>query len=153
MLGIFLNIIYLNYLSFFLTFFIHNNSNIVLFTWKQYHVSVQCTLMYCRNIGWGCTLFSRVAPGLGYPTFAHRTFSLFENVQMCDCTFWCSLKMCECGIALFGALWKCANVRSHFLSLFKNMQMWDRTICRFFKKCNCAIIFFVALWKYATCEM
>jgi len=62
-------------------------------------------------------------------TFPHRTFLLFENVWMCDGTFFCSSKMCECAIAHFVALKNCANVQSHFFLLFEKVQKkCDRTI-------------------------
>jgi len=59
--------------------------------------------------------------------------SLLKNVQMCNRTFCRSLKMCECAIALFVALWK--NVIAQLL--FWNEQMCENVR----KKCEVRTLF------------
>jgi len=77
---------------------------------------------------------------LGNRTFAHSHIALFrslKNVQMCNHTFFCSLKMWECVITHFVALWKCV----------KKCKFWNCTFCTLkrshnssFKKGKCAKI-------------
>jgi len=43
----------------------------------------------------------------------------------------------------FVALWKSANVRSHFLLFFENVRMCDRTFYRSWKMWECAIAHFL----------
>jgi len=48
---------------------------------------------------------------------------LFENLRMCDRTFFCSLKMCECAIAhFFGSLKMCECVIAHYFAIWKSAK-------------------------------
>jgi len=94
-------------------------------------------------------MYTSVGAGLGNRTFAHRTFLLFENVQMCDRTFFRSLKMCN---RTFFALWKCANLRSHILLLFKNVRMCYSTFFRSLKKFEKSVIAQSLYWNEQMCE-
>jgi len=84
--------------------------------------------MFCTFVNWAITLFVALWKVQMY----NCTFLLlFEKVRLCNHTFSCSLKRCDCAIALFVALWKSAITLSN---VRQNVQLHNRS----FKKSKCA---------------
>jgi len=87
------------------------------------HRSLSSHFPISRQFIISCSEIQKVRVGQSHiRKFAHRTFSYFSKVRLCDRTFCHTFQKCDCAIALFFALFKSATNRTIALSKSANVR-------------------------------